>query len=306
MSCGEISKKYERNGMNGNRQYYNNDRRINMVMWNKIWYRLMRNRYSIDGKKSKINRVNLEWWHSKINIGDTLSKVIYGYITDYYGLDREQSVNGTVHLNAVGSIMAMKNYDAVVWGSGIHCASTIKNLMNNRKYVNYDVRAVRGPLTEKIMEAAGYKCPHIYGDPAVIMPLIYKPKNIEKIYDVSVVMHISSEQERKEIYHYIDVDTDDYCHFINEICKSKLIVSSSLHGIILAEAYGVSAIFLRNGIENEELKFYDWYFSTNRHCVVAIDQLEEYSMVTAMPLPQLDIMRENLIKSFPKDLWKSK
>lgn len=277
-----------------------------MALWNKISHRLMRNKYSIDGKKAETNIVNLEWWRSKVNIGDSLSNVIYKYITDYFELDRNQIMKSTIHLDAVGSIIAMRDYDAVVWGSGIHCASTIKNLVSNRKYVRYDVRAVRGPLTEKMMEAAGYKCPHIYGDPAVLMPLIYKPNNVEKLYDVSVIMHMSSGQKKKEQYHYIDVSTDDYCYFINEICRSKLVVSSSLHGIILAETYGVPAIFLRNGVENEELKFYDWYFSTNRHCVVAIDFLEESSTVTAMPLPQLDVMRENLINSFPVDLWEKR
>ena len=54
-------------------------------------------------------------------------------------------------------------------------------------------------------------------------------------------------------HHYIDVKTSDYRKFITEICQSKLIISSSLHGIILAESYGIPAIFLNEGVEK---KFY--------------------------------------------------
>ena len=276
---------------------------MNMVVWNKVKYRLFRNQYSIDGNMAERNKVNLEWWRAKINIGDTLAKVIYEYMIDYYKLDRNKHIKNTVHLSTIGSIIAMRDYDAVIWGSGIHCASTINNLVRHQKYVKYDVRAVRGHITEKFLEVAGYKCSHVYGDPAVLMPLIYNPSNTKKEYDISIIRHLSANEKKNLQYHYIDVATNDFRYFIDEICKSKLIISSSLHGIILAETYNVPAIFWRNGIENEELKFYDWYFSTGRHRIVTIDLLEESEHVEIMQLPQLEDMRMRLIKSFPKDLW---
>lgn len=277
---------------------------VRLTAWQKMQHRLTRNQYSLGGEKAEKKKVNLEWWKSKVNIGDRLAEVVYDFMLDYYGLDRDKRIKKTVHLNTVGSIIAMQDYDAVIWGSGIHCAATINNLVKHQTYVRYDVRAVRGPITEKWMEAAGYPCPHIYGDPAVLMPLVYKPESMEKTYDLSVVMHLSSKEAKDSRYHYIDVSTCDHRHFIDQICKSRLVVSSSLHGIVLAETYGVPAIFWRNGVENEELKFYDWYFSTGRHRVAAIDSLKEIGSVEPMALPNLEGMRMDLIRSFPKDLWR--
>ena len=47
----------------------------------------------------------------------------------------------------------------------------------------------------------------------------------------------------EEIDNQIDILTNDWKK-INQIYNSKLIISSSLHGIILAVAYGIPAILL--------------------------------------------------------------
>ena len=280
-----------------------NEGENDMAFVTKVAHWLFRNSYSLDGNIADKKKVNLEWWKAKLNIGDILAKAVYDYMIEYYKINKDKYTAKTIHLNTIGSIIAMSDYDAVIWGSGIHCASTINNLVRHQHYVKYDVRAVRGPITEKFLETSGYKCPHIYGDPAVLMPLIYKPADRIKVYDVSVIMHLSQREENNCLYHCIDVATDNYMYFIEEICKSKLIVSSSLHGIILAESYGVPAILWRKGIENEEMKFYDWYFSTGRHHIVTIDSLDGIGCVETMPLPNLDDMRRALMTSFPRDLW---
>ena len=60
---------------------------------------------------------------------------------------------------------------------------------------------------------------------------------------------------------------------------------------------------MAKGIENEEMKFYDWYFSTGRHHIVTIDSLDGIGCVETMTLPNLDDMRRALMTSFPRDLW---
>lgn len=266
-----------------------------------------RNKYSLGNERAKEKEINLEWWKASLNIGDTLAKVVYEYMLKYYKLEPHTKVKKTIHLNAIGSIIALRNYDAVIWGSGLHRTATINNLVRHRNYVKYDIRAVRGPITEKMLEATGYKCPHIYGDPAIIMPLIYTPSNVEKEYEVSIILHYTKSSSAKELeekgYHIIDVNTNNYKYFIDEILKSKIVISSSLHGIILAETYGVQAIFLRDGVENEEMKFYDWYFSTERYSVIALNSVSEWKNVEPMPLPKLSNMRKNLVEAFPRDLW---
>lgn len=265
---------------------------------------LKRNRSSLCDKKTIPHKVNLEWWSRKDNVGDHLAVVIYDWITDYYNLDVNAQTSKTHHLLTVGSLIGMEYFDATIWGSGVHCLSTIRQIGKQSAYRKYDIRAVRGPLTRAFLIEGGYECPEIYGDPAILMPLIYSPEKTEKKYDVSVIRHLSKrDAPKKDGIHYIDIQTKDHTSVINEICSSKRIISSSLHGIILAETYGVPAVFLNDGMDKELYKFLDWYYSTNRYAVVIANNLEEAENIQPMPLPDLQAMQKGLLDTFPVDLW---
>ena len=80
------------------------------------------------------------------------------------------------------------------------------------------------------------------------MPLVYQPKNIEKSHDYMVIPQYTTENDvRKYIpgEMIISMNTNDYKSVIDKIVSCKIVYSSSLHGIILAEAYGVPAVFYR-------------------------------------------------------------
>ena len=60
----------------------------------------------------------------------------------------------------------------------------------------------------------------------------------------------------------------------SDIFNTELILSSSLHGVILAEAYGIPAVLIRN--ENEPLfKYKDYYMGTGRDKVVFAKSIKE-------------------------------
>lgn len=175
-----------------------------------------------------------------------------------------------------------------------------------------DIRAVLGPITRSFYKQMGYFCPEIYGDPAILMPLIYKSSSNEKIYDVSIILHHSEDMEKvKEKYgnkyNFIDICTYDYRTFIDQITASKKVITSSLHGIILAESYGIPCVFYISGesVEGQLIKYYDWYFSTERRNVKYYKNLNEALKATPMELPNLEKMQEGLINSFPYDLWEN-
>ena len=94
----------------------------------------------------------------------------------------------TAHLLAVGSILGSP-FDAVVWGTGAMSFTQIAGLYKWRKIRKYDIRCVRGPLSANALKSFGYDCPEIYGDPAVLMPLIYRPPVTEKVYEVIYISH---------------------------------------------------------------------------------------------------------------------
>ncbi|MCD7789592.1 MAG: polysaccharide pyruvyl transferase family protein [Bacteroides thetaiotaomicron] len=246
----------------------------------------------------------MEYWSVKNNLGDTLTPVICQWMLDRNGIKPDKKINGTKHLLTLGSVLGQGGqFDATVWGSGIHTFDSCVVVARRSKYRKFDIRSVRGPITRKALLAAQYDCPAVYGDPAILMPLMFSPDNVEKRYDFSVVLHYLQQNQVCGSCHQINVLTSDYHYFINEICASRKIISSSLHGIILAESYGVPAIFLCEGMENEMMKFYDWYYSTGRMSVKVASSIQEALEMEPMPLPDLSDLRDQIMNAFPYDLW---
>lgn len=251
--------------------------------------------------RAKNNRVNLNYWWESNNLGDTLSPIIVNYMLSRNGLDSNVIVSSRRHLYAVGSVLTAGIQDCTVWGSGILNASLIYRLSRRR----FDVRAVRGPLTRAILMDYGHIVPEVYGDPAILMVEIYNPVNIEKKHKFGLIMHkdqILDIPKDLDIYP-IDICTDNYCKFIDELKKVEIVISSSLHGIILAESYGIEAILLKPKIDI--LKYYDWYYSTRRFDFPVAETIKKATLISPVALPtNLDTLRKNLKKVFPYDIYK--
>lgn len=101
----------------------------------------------------------------------------------------------------------------------------------------------------------------------------------------------------------VSMNTKDYASVIDKICQSKKVITSSLHGIILAETYGVPAVFYRGLHKSVDFKYLDWYHSTGRYDIKIAETIEEAMEMEAPPMPDLKGLQEGLIKSFPYDLW---
>ena len=97
--------------------------------------------------------------------------------------------------------------------------------------------------------------------------------------------------------------TADYHDVIDQIFNSRLIISSSLHGIILAEAYGRPAILLKDSETENLFKYNDYYYSTNRFSYPIVSSVEEALQMEPPSVPDLSEIRNNIINTFPYDLW---
>lgn len=69
--------------------------------------------------------------------------------------------------------------------------------------------------------------------------------------------------------------TNDWEMFIKEIKASKLVISLSLHGIIITEAYGIQAGFLDETENHDQTKYDDYYYSMGRYNYVKGKTVEE-------------------------------
>ena len=242
------------------------------------------------------------------NLGDSLGKVIVTFLLNQKGIDIDAHISRKKHLFTIGSNIIggeeKQNYqNATIWGSGILLDPSVSmRLLQKLSRRKLDIRAVRGPKTKKALEDMGFHCPPIFGDPAILMPLFFHP-DIEKKRKFAIIPQFYHECKFREEHPEAYCITDDYQSVISEILASEIIYTSSLHGIILAEAYGIPAVFFRGLGKNIDFKYLDYYYSTGRTNIKIAESLEEAMHMEPLPVPDFSKMQQGLLDTFPYDLW---
>lgn len=156
----------------------------------------------------------------------------------------------------------------IVWGSGFRKINGKLNVKPEK------VLAVRGPLTRKKLLELGVDCPEVYGDPALLLPIFYKPKILKK-YKIGIIPHYI-DKHNKNFLEFKDklpnstlvIDIEDKIEtVIHNILQCESIASSSLHGIIVADAYNIPSTHIKfsNNVSGGEFKFKDYMSSVKRN-----------------------------------------
>lgn len=158
---------------------------------------------------------------------------------------------------AIGSILPHASKDSIVWGSGI--------IDREHEIAKADFRAVRGPQTRKFLVDSGIKCPEIYGDPALLLPLYFNPK-VEKKGRIGIIPHYHDYEAVKEMYAenpevlVVDMMTLDVEEVTCQIMSCEQTIASSLHGLIVSHAYGIPSVWVEfsNKIFGDGVKYSDY------------------------------------------------
>ena len=207
------------------------------------------------------------------NFGDLLSKAVVEFMS---GKPATWAGPAEADLCAVGSLfgliqkrLAQRGRSAdrqklVVWGSGCMKPEP-RELLRDMMVV-----AVRGPITATLM-GLGSEIP--MGDPGLFaVDLLDSPP--EKNDVVGIVPHheltedprLQDLLERESALRLIDVRTKDAIAVVQQIASCKFIVSSSLHGLIVADSLGIPNEWLDPAGNHQcpELKFHDYAASVGR------------------------------------------
>ena len=213
--------------------------------------------------------INLSWWSGMggRNWGDALSPVLAKHISSGAKIEYVNPIDGSNKFRyySIGSIIPPASSNSEIWGSGI-----IQEI-SHVSIKPISVHAVRGPLTRKILINSGIQCPEIYGDPALLYPRFYKPK-IQKKYEIGIIPHYVDQQHQwviekskvngvKIINILGNINT-----VVDEILSCDMIISSSLHGVIAADAYGIPSIWVEfsDKVLGNGFKFKDYFMSVGR------------------------------------------
>jgi pyruvyltransferase len=222
--------------------------------------------FSFSNYSSYLNKESqlIKYFDFENNWGDSVNPYLFEKITG------KKVVSSNVMYNflkrdeilGVGSIIVGDLSNYVIWGSGIMWEDI--KLQNKPK----EVLALRGLKTLKKIQEVGGNC-DVFGDPVLLFPEIFSSQNIEKKYKYGIVPHFKDKNKIgvQKIINLNDpeikiIDIQNGIEeFVIDILSCENILSSSLHGLILAEAYGIPTcrLIFSEEMKGGDFKFFDYY-----------------------------------------------
>jgi pyruvyltransferase len=244
--------------------------------------------------------IRLYAWTDWPNFGDALSRDVVAWASNQPVQLVPASTSNK--LLAVGSVLQHAKSGDVIWGTGVNPYDYQDFWINySKSTLDLNVLAVRGPITRDVLISRKIHCPPVFGDPAVLLPMIY-PKDLSRVHEAILIPHLKDHSYYKSSkaaslgIPVVD-PANEWRNVVDLITSAQLVISSSLHGIIVAEAYGVPAIWFRPTQGEGYLKFQDYYGSTHR-APFPIYELRDCLQTQPLPPPNLSNMRSGLLGAF--------
>lgn len=191
------------------------------------------------------------FWHvGTPNFGDDINPSFFEALSGRrlrLATDRRQP-----HFLGIGSILQSATEASVVLGSGL--------LVPERPAMPPTVVALRGQLSRRALGIAG-DVP--LGDPMVLVNLLVTPEGGD---DIGLVPHVGSLPRLRKLVpagiRLIDVSRDPW-RVVRDIGRCRIVLSQSLHGLIVADAFEIPNIWIGPApdMAGGSFKFED-YFST--------------------------------------------
>ena len=241
------------------------------------------------------------WWFTgpkKANVGDEVGPYLTSHLLEVIP-ERSATIDSFI---SVGSILQMARPGCIVWGSGV--------IARNRPIEpRLELLALRGPLS---LQIAKPKSDVPLGDPAILLPKIYKGSASRGTERLGLVLHYSHEdlpfviEDDIQVISCVRKGKQGIESFIDELLSCKSIISTSLHGCVIGNAYGIPvqpATVAGVPLSGDGTKWTDYIMSVDS----PIDQLTTllpgqritaglYREIPPPPQPRrLDIMGNDLV-----------
>lgn len=194
------------------------------------------------------------WWDGHPNFGDDVGPLLL----PHYGIVPQHSEPAHASLVGVGSILEFlpSGFTGAIWGSGLIADAP-------HPLPRATVLAVRGPLTA---ERLGLTEEPPYGDPAILIArhlprpvgdgrIAVVPHGHHRGHDrLAALVRMADGAARMVNVHQRAAPA------IREIATARVVLTTSLHGLIAADAYGIPAVWttLDPPLHGGDFKFRDY------------------------------------------------
>ena len=166
-------------------------------------------------------------------------------------------------------------YPLIIFGTGFISPQIVKNETYIR---NIKIIALRGNISLQRFKRNGIKTSKniILADPGILAPMLLNFTNNQRInftkeYDLCVIPHYIDKNSKLlkrniRIHNYKILNIEENpIKFIKSLLKCKNILSSGLHGLIIADSLGIPnmRMVISNNILGGNYKFIDYYSAYN-------------------------------------------
>lgn len=173
-------------------------------------------------------------------------------------------LSNQIHIRAVQLIAGNIYGDANIWGTGF--ISNMEDKKFFRKKMNF--YALRGELSkQRVEKIIGNEISVVTGDAGLLADRVVKPSKGKK-YAVGIIPHFREQDEiifkklKEKFPKSIMIDLKmDAVSVIEKITQCEAIISSSLHGLIVADCYGIPNrwVVVSNKPKGDGFKYRDYY-----------------------------------------------
>jgi len=231
------------------------------------------------------------YWCKGGNFGDMLT---WHWIEKLTGHTVRWTPPHKARLFACGSILrdVPKGYTGTILGTGFMFEEDKRPDLRSA-----DIRALRGPLTA---ERIGVDVP--FGDFGILFNP-FKP-DCEKRHDIGSLPHYAV-TDRQDPHHHLISALAGVENIIGQVALCRRLVTSSLHGIILADALGIERKWVKHeAVLGNGFKFRDYAASLGEDIRPGVWRLGDQERVAEMAerLREIVIQAiEDLVQSEPRE-----
>ncbi len=231
--------------------------------------------------------IGLHWWKAVPNFGDAISAMVVAHVS---GRPVTHAGAGKADLFAIGSIIqvARRAHQQVradgvkpwIWGSGMLAPV-------NRDFLPHvQIAAVRGPVSAALLQIETDS----FGDPGLLISEVVTdvPERSDRI---GIVPHHTLVEDATlagllaDDPRYLLIDPrGDAAEVCRQIASCGHVFASSLHGLIVADAYGVPNTWVAPTGQGH-LKYHDYAASVGRSLIapIAVGDIAGFDRTSAQP-----------------------
>lgn len=253
--------------------------------------------------------IDLFWFKGVPNFGDRISADIVAAVS---GCPVRHADHPSADLFAIGSIMsrvakAVRRADVpvgpCVWGTGV---MGIRGPELQTDKVQF--AAVRGPLTQTLLDLPTMAL----GDPGLLITDVVKAP-ARDLSRIGIVLHVTETPDPALLarskadgrFEFIDVTDKDHLGVVRKIASCGHVISSSLHGLIVADAFGVPNSWMVNSHihTGAAFKFHDYALAIRRlmNEPIRLEDVLSVGLTTDTPdyCAHIEPLRQGLRAAFP-------